>query len=269
MLAVFLYHCTRFFDTEGWHLKNAEQSFVLFIVMRGLMWPWLMELFFLLSGVGAWYVLQSRSAGAFVVDRVKRLLIPLYTVGLLILMPPAVLLRADHERGVHGRLLAVDTVVFRGIRLSSPYGLAHGDIQSALRGASLVPEIPLSHFARDPSAPSLSEIAARSRAGSMRSGPLVRPPGRGLRVRCCRSRSRSSSSDRCFPVERGWAEFVWYAIYFVVGFLIPADGRFTDAFKRHGWASLPLWIVGFFGGIAVLVLGLGYDPAPGAEPFSL
>lgn len=27
MLAIFVYHCTRFFDTEGWHLKNSEQSF--------------------------------------------------------------------------------------------------------------------------------------------------------------------------------------------------------------------------------------------------
>ena len=35
MLAVFVYHCTRFFDTEGWHLKNAEQSFVLFVLARG------------------------------------------------------------------------------------------------------------------------------------------------------------------------------------------------------------------------------------------
>jgi hypothetical protein len=34
-LAVFLFHCTRFFDTEGWHLKNPEQSDLLFV--RG--WP--------------------------------------------------------------------------------------------------------------------------------------------------------------------------------------------------------------------------------------
>lgn len=26
MLAVFIYHCSRFFGTEGWHLKNAQQS---------------------------------------------------------------------------------------------------------------------------------------------------------------------------------------------------------------------------------------------------
>ena len=35
MLAVFLFHCTRFFDPEGWHLKNTEQSDIIFISMRG------------------------------------------------------------------------------------------------------------------------------------------------------------------------------------------------------------------------------------------
>lgn len=29
MIAVFVFHCTRFFDVEGWHLKNTEQGFTL------------------------------------------------------------------------------------------------------------------------------------------------------------------------------------------------------------------------------------------------
>ena len=65
MLAVFIYHCTRFFDIEGWHLKNAEQSLVVTVLATGLVWPWVMELFFLLSGVGAWYALKSGPADNF------------------------------------------------------------------------------------------------------------------------------------------------------------------------------------------------------------
>lgn len=87
MLAVFLFHCTRFFDPEGWYLKNPEKSDLLFISMRGLVWFWVMEIFFLLSGIGTWYALKSRRAGAYVWERVKRLLIPLYTVGLFVLLP--------------------------------------------------------------------------------------------------------------------------------------------------------------------------------------
>jgi len=97
MLAVFIYHCTRFFDNEGWHLKNAEQSFVLFILMRGFMWPWLMEIFFLLSGVGAWYLLRRLSAGAFVVDSREAAFDPASHGGALHSHAAPVLLRPDDE----------------------------------------------------------------------------------------------------------------------------------------------------------------------------
>jgi peptidoglycan/LPS O-acetylase OafA/YrhL len=84
MLAVFLFHNARFFDVFWWHLKNTEKSFVvtLFIILLAL---WVMPLFFLLSGVGSWYALKSRTDGQYLLDRVKRLLIPLYTVGAFLL----------------------------------------------------------------------------------------------------------------------------------------------------------------------------------------
>ena len=72
-----------------------------------------------------------------------------------------------------------------------------------------------------------------------------------------------------FGAQRSWADFLWYAIYFVIGYVIAADQRFTDAFKRRGWVCLALWLVGFFGGIGLLVLVLGYDPTPGHESFSV
>ena len=34
MQAVFVFHCMRFFDTEGWLLKNSEQNFMV-DVLRG------------------------------------------------------------------------------------------------------------------------------------------------------------------------------------------------------------------------------------------
>jgi fucose 4-O-acetylase-like acetyltransferase len=88
MLAIFIFYCSRFFGTEGWHLKNSKQSEVVFILTRGFIWTWVMELFFVLSGAGAWYALRSRTGGQVLWERVKRLLIPLYTVGLFILIPP-------------------------------------------------------------------------------------------------------------------------------------------------------------------------------------
>jgi len=86
-LAVCLFHCTRPFDTEAWHLKNPQQSELLFVLMRALAWPWVMELFFILSGVGTWYALRTRCAGAYLWERVKRLLVPFYSAGLFLLLP--------------------------------------------------------------------------------------------------------------------------------------------------------------------------------------
>jgi hypothetical protein len=68
---------------------------------------------------------------------------------------------------------------------------------------------------------------------------------------------------------RSWADFLWYAIYFLIGYIVAANRRFTESIKRHGWVCLPLWIVGFYGGIAPIALVLGYDPTPGNELFSL
>ena len=57
--------------------------------------------------------------------------------------------------------------------------------------------------------------------------------------------------------------------FFLIGYIMPADKRFTESYKRHGWVCLALWIAGFFGGVVLFVLVLGYNPYPGNEPFSL
>jgi glucan biosynthesis protein C len=71
-----------------------------------------------------------------------------------------------------------------------------------------------------------------------------------------------------FRIQRSWADFLWYAIYFIIGYIIAADKRFAKAFKRHQWVCLALWIIGFFGGGGLFVLVLGYDPIPGNESLS-
>ncbi len=55
-------------------------------------------------------------------------------------------------------------------------------------------------------------------------------------------------------------------VFFVIGYLIPADKRFTEGHKRHGWVCLALGIAGF-GGIVFMALELGYNPLFG-ETFS-
>jgi hypothetical protein len=74
MGVVFLFHCARYFDTQGWHVKNPQSDealtfFVLFLSQ------WMMPLFFILSGISTYYMLSYRKTGAFIKSRFTRLLV--------------------------------------------------------------------------------------------------------------------------------------------------------------------------------------------------
>ncbi len=84
---VVLFHCCMFFTPVEWHMKNDALSMSLFlpVVVVDL---WIMPLFFLLAGMAAWSSLGRRSPGVYLRERVLRLLVPFYGVGVLLLLPP-------------------------------------------------------------------------------------------------------------------------------------------------------------------------------------
>lgn len=97
ILAVFLYHCSRFWDLYPWHVKDVVASPALHAVGSFLV-QWGMPLFFVISGAAVYYALGTRSAWRFVRDRVLRLAVPL-VFGIFILSPPQIYL----ERLTHGQ----------------------------------------------------------------------------------------------------------------------------------------------------------------------
>jgi peptidoglycan/LPS O-acetylase OafA/YrhL len=99
-LAVFLFHCLRFFDLGSWHVKNNELDAIADILARILL-QWIMPLFFLLSGASIYFALQFRTAGQFLRERCRRLIIPLL-LGILILSPPQIYLErlSNPQHGV-------------------------------------------------------------------------------------------------------------------------------------------------------------------------
>jgi len=273
MLAIFIYHCARFFGTEGWHLKNAEQSLVVVVLRVGLIWPWVMELFFLLSGIGAWYALRSRTGGQYLGERVRRLLIPLYTVGLFILMPPQAYFEAVTNRGYTGTFWEFIPLYFRSLP-ADIIGLAPHDLYDAqflvpygfsghlwflqyLFLISLVTLPLLLYLKSEQGQRWIERVAGWC---DRRGGIFLFIIPLALILICFRF---------LFSGERSWADFLWYATFFVIGYIIVADKRFTESIKRYGWVCLALWLVGFFGVITFFALVLGYDPTPGNESFSL
>ena len=264
MLAVFLFHCTRFFDPEGWHLKNPEQSMLLFVSMRGLIWTWAMELFFLLSGVGTWYSLMSRRTGAYIWERVKRLLIPLYTVGLLALLPVQFyfeLFTNSEYRGNFWQFIPryLDRFNLPGITqwpntlLPMPFS-GHLWFLQYLFLISLI-SLPLLLYLKSEQGRRL--VARLAGWCDSRGGIFLFVIPLSLALIGLRG---------LFETRFSWADLLWYAIFFVIGYMMAADKRFTVSVRRHGWICLVLWIVGFAGVSFMLVRG--YNPYPGKEPFS-
>ncbi len=98
MATVFLFHCARFFDTEGWHVKSARRSPTLDIVIIFTV-QWMMPLFFILSGIAAYHSLSRRHWPQYLASRFKRLVVPLVFGIFVIIAPWQVYL----ERVSHGQ----------------------------------------------------------------------------------------------------------------------------------------------------------------------
>ena len=98
MAAVFLFHCGRAFDSEGWHIKSDETTLG-FSIFSLILVQWMMPMFFLISGWVSFLNLQRLETGAFVVSRTKRLLVPL-VAGTLILVPHQVYIERVTQGGV-------------------------------------------------------------------------------------------------------------------------------------------------------------------------
>jgi glucans biosynthesis protein C len=89
MIAVFSFHCGRFFDQGGWHVKNFKQ-YAFASMFTGALGQWIMPLFFVISGISTYYALD-RGASHFTKERIRKLLVPL-VFGIFILAPSQVYL---------------------------------------------------------------------------------------------------------------------------------------------------------------------------------
>ena len=76
ILTVFVYHTTRFFNMEDWHVKNPTW-YPWVEVWNQFAGTWMMPLIFVISGASLFYAVGKGSAGKFVKDKTLRLLVPL------------------------------------------------------------------------------------------------------------------------------------------------------------------------------------------------
>ena len=270
MMLVFLFHCARFFGGGGWHLKNPGEENLIATLFIGFLDLWLMPLFFLLSGAGSWFALTSRTGGQYLLERVKRILIPLYGVGACILLLPQAYFEAVTNSGYTGTVweglpLYVTAAVTTAPSFDDPYffNIFYGHLwflQYLFLISLLV--LPLLLFLRSEQGQRFIAKLARW-CGHWGGIILFLIPLAVVRVALIHFFQGQQHS---------WAHFLIFTIFFVIGYILPADVRFTEGIKHVGWFYLVLGMVGFAAeGIFIFVLNYNYANLyhPGGEPFSL
>ena len=263
MLAVFFFHCARFFGGGTWHLSNAKESIVA-LVFIGWLDMWFMPFFYMLSGIGAWYALKSRSNGQYLWERIKRFLVPLYTVGLLVLLPPQFYFEQVSNAGFTGTFWESLSLYFRGMGhfyINSPDGLlplpfgGHLWFLKYLFMISLL-ALPLLRFLQ--SKQGLSFIDKLAGWCAQRGGIFLCL----IPVILVRIALRS-----VFRGEHTWADFFEFMVFFLIGYILSANTNFIESIKKYGWICLIFGLAGF-GGQGIFILGLGYNYS-GGEQLSL
>lgn len=77
ILTVFIYHSTRFFNLEDWHVKSPLTYFGVDVFQK-MLETWMMPLIFLISGASIFYAMRKGGgAGKFFKDKFLRLGVPL------------------------------------------------------------------------------------------------------------------------------------------------------------------------------------------------
>ncbi len=248
IFAVFLVHVSDVFNTVGFEIKNAEQSEAITIV-QGMVFPWGMPLFFLIAGAGSYFALRHRTAGAFTRERTLRLLVPFLT-GTLLLGPIQIYLSWRHrvETGVTAQTLAQfvdERFLLPGPKWFGAIGY-HMWFLGYLFAFSLL-ALPLFLWLRGTAGQRF--VSRLAKLCEYRGGILVFiVPLIALRLLL----------QPFFPVQHDWADFVSYGAFFVLGYLVYTDERFTRAIRRD-WATLLTVLLVSTAAFGYLAMSLGFD----------
>jgi peptidoglycan/LPS O-acetylase OafA/YrhL len=241
MLAVFVFHCARFFDYDGWHAKSGETSDGMEVFVE-VVHQWLMPLFFVLSGLSSYFALSLISGRKYLGSRVKRLVVPL-VVGMLTHVVLQVYIERKTQGGFTGSLFEFYPHYFEGFYAFGGnfawMGLHLWYLEMLFLFSLLT--LPLFQWMRKESAGKfLSKVAG-----------FAEKPGAIFLIALPLAAVEILSDLNPEYIGRrdwgGWALFP-HLVFYVSGFLIASSPKFRTSTERHRAVSLAL-------GVAATVLG--------------
>jgi len=246
ILMVFCFHNAHLFYFIDWCVKNKTESFGMTIFFL-LIHFWSMPLFFLLAGAGTKFALEYKSKKGYIAERVKRLIVPLI-IGMFLLAPPQGYLENLSKLKIQGSF--IDYYPYFFSHLSSAWSLkAFGDntyhlwFLGFLFAFSII-ALPLFICLKKKIVQEfISKIASfcdRRGAIFLFAVPVL-ASHLALRV--------------SFPEYSDWADFLYWFIYFIYGYILFSHIKFTQAINRHSKAALIIGIICILSIITLLSLG--------------
>ncbi|MCE7994748.1 MAG: acyltransferase family protein [Roseivirga sp.] len=232
---LFLFHSWRPFDHFPWHIKNEEQT-IAFDILTMFTHGWRMFLIFLVSGAGTWLAMRARK-DRFMMDRVKRLLVP-FLFGILLIIPP--------QRFYEWIMFGGFTGDYLDFLSTYPFSQL-----SANMGASLllwfghlgthIWYLPFLFVMTLLSLPLLKAI--RERKVNFTKLKKVMSTRLGIFILIIPMIIFRVALKPIFPEYTDWADFFVYLWPFLYGFIFMADREFLDIIKKRMWLFLNVGVL--------------------------
>lgn len=259
ILAVFFFHCCMFFTPVPWHLKNPQKSDLAMVIVVFLD-AWIMPLFFLMAGFSTRFALKRRTTTQYIKERFLRLLLPLYTVGALILLPPQFYWDSLTKGTYSGSFLSFYPQYFTHINLSpTPFFLSfwsgHLWFLKFLFLISLA-ALPLLLFFKTPAGErflsTLDTLSAKTY------GPVLL----FLPIFLC------AVLTRPIPGQHSWASFAGYLLFFLLGVVFASGEGFSRMLSKWRFIFLALG-AGAFALVLSMFMAKWFDPFNPDQPLLL
>jgi surface polysaccharide O-acyltransferase-like enzyme len=230
VLGVCYYHTAQVFTVAGWLIQDQERSLAL-SAFAGFGYLFGLPLLFMLSGAAAWFALETRTASAFAVQRVQRLLPPI-VLGFLLISPLQAWLAAVNG-GSQESLAGFAPQWFAALPIPT------GPVWLGVYGYHLW-FIGFLFLYGILSLPAL--VWLRSDAGRRYVRRLATPAGRvAAAIGLVTILVVAQVALRpFFPVLYDWADFLLGLGFVVAGAVLVADRRFGEALARRRLSLLAL-----------------------------
>ena len=269
ILGVVLFHANRPFDMLGdFVIKDAERSAATTYI-GGFFSLWGMPFFFFMAGATTWFSLSRSTAGQYVRARVKRLLIP-FVIGSIILTPIQAYFAFVHRGWWQGGF--IDFVLSNEMRNAYYFRyhpLTFGPEFFGRVGYHLwfIAFLFLFSLVALPAFLWLKKEAGKRLVASL---AWLAKRRVGLLVFVIPMVLARFVLQRGIPSgDYGWADFVYYLFFFISGYIIITDNRFSQAIRRDWIAYLILGIVCTLFFILMFEDAWGWMGSPGTPGFYL